>query len=151
MGIMFAITLQTIPFSECFQLSNPCRPVRRLNSLKAGIDVSGLQMVPVPDDFFSSASTAVSTGVSSSMELTTDDIQNFLIIISALGLYTYETRPRGWAQSDLIEVRRSTIQSANLGVFCKKFIAEGTVIGAFPGFLRTKEKALSNSKPSNVM
>ena len=100
-----------------------------------GIDVSGL---PFISKDLNQISTSPFGGVS--------DISNALIIAGGLGYFLYEKRPRGSARDDLIEVRKSNIPGANLGVFAKKFVGEGTVLGRFPGFLRSTEEALASSK-----
>lgn len=47
----------------------------------------------------------------------------------------WPVRPRGWARSDLIEVRASPVQGR--GIFAKVDIPPGTVLGAYPGRPRT--------------
>jgi hypothetical protein len=40
----------------------------------------------------------------------------------------------------LIEVRKSvTIKNNNLGVFAKTFIPQGTLVGVYPGFVKSEE------------
>lgn len=46
-------------------------------------------------------------------------------------------RPRGWIQHDLLEVKRSNIPNAGEGVFAKKDIPRGTVLGQYPGRARS--------------
>ncbi|GIL57819.1 hypothetical protein Vafri_13057 [Volvox africanus] len=55
--------------------------------------------------------------------------------LAAAALAAYESRPRGWSRGDLLEVRQSNI--AGRGVFARAPIATGTVLGAYPGRLRS--------------
>ena len=102
-----------------------------------GIDVSGLSLAPVPLDVLNTA--VGSTGVWT-------DASNALIIIGGLTYLAYEKRPRGSARDDLIEKRKSTVKGANLGAFSMKFIPKGTIVGRYPGFLRSMTDALASSK-----
>ena len=117
-----------------------------VSSLSAGIDVSGLKFVPIPEEFnFDVVSTtAASTG-------TWTDLSNALIVAGGLAYFAYERRPRGSARDDLIEIRKSKLSGGSLGVFSKKYIAEGTELGSFPGFLVATEDALAASKKTNLM
>jgi hypothetical protein len=111
-----------------------------VSTLKAGIDVSGLGFVPIaPEDMQSLSVLADQSSPS------LNDIQNALIIVAGLTYFVYETRPRGSARDDLIDVRKSSIPKANLGVFAKKYIPSGTIIGRFPGFVKLMEDALASS------
>jgi len=53
----------------------------------------------------------------------------------AAAYYLHQQRPRGWARRDLVEVRKSPI--AGMGLFAKQRIPSRTVIGGYPGVLRT--------------
>lgn len=75
-----------------------------------------------------------------------DDIQNAGIIIAAISYFIYEKRPRGSANAELFEVKKSTIPDANLGLFCKTIIPKETVLGSYPGVLGKVTKALERSK-----
>lgn len=126
---------------RCFRLSSDRVSFRSsrstgVASLRAGIDVSGLPMVPIPEELQFDAITAA--------DGTWNDISNALILAGGLSYLAYEKRPRGSARDDLIEVRQSNIPGANLGVFAKKVIPQGTTIGRFPGFLTTAEAALAS-------
>ena len=109
--------------------------------MSAGIDVSGLTFVPIPEEFGFDAVSSSSSGGGS-----ITDLSNALIIAGGLAYFAYERRPRGSARDDLIEIRKSKVPGGNLGVFSKKYIAEGTSIGSFPGFLLSTEDALASSK-----
>eukprot|EP01036_Dinobryon_divergens_P030609 gene30608-39879_t len=74
-----------------------------------------------------------------------NDLQNTLIIFSGLAYYLNENKPRGNSREDLLEVRKSVRIPNNLGVFAKTFIPTGTVIGEYPGFVKTFE-TFKNSK-----
>lgn len=116
-------------------------------TLSAGIDVSGLTFIPIPEDFNIDAVVSTSSGSPS-----WTDLSNALIIAGGIAYFQYEKRPRGSARDDLVEIRKSKVPGGNLGVFSKKYIAEGTVIGVFPGYLLSTEDALASSKlPFNVL
>jgi hypothetical protein len=114
-----------------------------VGSLRLGIDVSGLPFVPIPEDLQLDAAVSAADG-------TWSDLSNALILFGGVGYLAYEKRPRGSARDDLIEVRQSKIPGANLGVFAKKVIPEGTVIGRFPGFVATAEDALASKSSDKV-
>lgn len=75
-----------------------------------------------------------------------NDIQNAAIVGAGLTYLAVENRPRGSVRDDLVEVRRSTLIKNNLGVFSKAFIPEGTIIGTYPGFVRSLSNVYKNSK-----
>ena len=110
-------------------------------SLSAGIDVSGLTFVPIPEEFNLDAVSSSSSGGG-----IWSDLSNALIVAGGLAYFAYERRPRGSARDDLIEIRKSKSPGGNLGVFSKKYIAEGTELGTFPGFLVSSTDALDASK-----
>jgi hypothetical protein len=124
--------------SESFSTS-----VAKQREIKMGIDISSLRLAPTSEGLLNAAIS--STGVWA-------DASNALIIVGGLAYFAYEKRPRGSARDDLIEMRKSTIPSANFGAFSKKFIPAGTVIGRYPGYLRSMEDALGSSefKPSSI-
>jgi hypothetical protein len=74
--------------------------------------------------------------------------QNGLLVAAALSYFTYEGRPRGSARDELLDVRKSSVIKDNLGVFAKSFIAKDTVLGHFPGFIRSTAEVLGKSKLS---
>jgi hypothetical protein len=80
-------------------------------------------------------------------------VQNSLLVTAALGYFAYEGRPRGDARDDLVDIRKSLLIKDNLGVFAKSFIAQETVLGHFPGFIRTTEEVrrLSKSHPTSFV
>ena len=75
-----------------------------------------------------------------------NDFQNLAILSAAVAYFAYEKRPRGSANSELLEVKRSTVKGGNLGLFSKDFIAKGTKLGCYPGVVTTVESALRKSK-----
>ena len=81
----------------------------------------------------------------------TQDIQNIGILVAASSYLIYEKRPRGEANLELVEIRKSTIPGANLGLFAKSYIAEGSVIGKYPGYVRTLEQAMKKSNKFNLL
>ena len=127
----------------CSFASRRHRAAKGVTSLQAGIDVSGLPFVPIPEDLQQLDVGGVADG-------TWSDLSNALILFGGLGYLAYEKRPRGSARDDLIEVRQSKIPGANLGVFATKVIPEGTVIGRFPGFVATAEDALASKTSDKV-
>jgi hypothetical protein len=136
--VVAVILLSILSSTSCFRIRTSLNRLHKgVRSLKAGIDVSGLPFDPIPQD--------LPTDSMASAFGTPSDLQNALILAAGLGYLAYEKRPRGSARDDLIEVRQSTIPGANLGVFAKKIIPEGTCIGRFPGFLMTAEDALKSS------
>lgn len=46
-----------------------------------------------------------------------------------------EQRPRGWLHPDLLRIAPSRVPNGGRGVFAAKDLAEGTVLGAYPGRL----------------
>lgn len=75
-----------------------------------------------------------------------NDIQNAAVVSAGLTLLALEKRPRGSVRDNLVEVRKSTLIKNNLGVFSKAFIPEGTILGEYPGFVRSMESVYRNSK-----
>ncbi|PNH01678.1 Prolyl 4-hydroxylase subunit alpha-1 [Tetrabaena socialis] len=63
--------------------------------------------------------------------------------LAATALSVYQSRPRGWSRQDLLEVRSSNI--AGRGVFARAPIPSGTVLGAYPGRLRSSAEMLVKS------
>ena len=109
--------------------------------LRMGIDVSGLTMVPLPAEDVAALAEAAAQGGGGADFLV---VQNLLIIVFGTGYLLYEGRPRGSAREELLEIRRSTVTGANLGVFASKLIPQGTVIGAFPGYVKNTDDALKS-------
>jgi len=111
--------------------------------MKMGIDVSGLPLVPITPEMMMEPS-----GVASAVAVSTwaTDLQNALILAGGLCYFAYERRPRGSARKDLLEVRRSTVSNANMGVFAKEYICEGTLLGVFPGYFVNVEDALKSKE-----
>ena len=138
--------IAALPAIFSFHLITPNRISRGgrggATSLTAGIDVSGLTFIPIPADFSldSIATTSSSIGTGS-----WTDISNALIIAGGIAYFQYEKRPRGSDRNDLVEIRKSKVAGGSLGVFAKKYIAEGTELGIFPGFLVSSEDALAES------
>ena len=83
-------------------------------------------------------------GVSTVLSLS--DAQNVALVLSGICYLIYEKRPRGSARDDLIEVRKSTAIKNNLGVFAKTFIPQGTLVGVYPGIVRSAEYVFESSK-----
>jgi hypothetical protein len=108
-----------------------------VQSISMGIDTSGLNILSDQEGLLNAV-------VGSTNSWT--DASNALIVLGGLAYFANEKRPRGAARDDLIEMKKSTIPTANLGAFSKKFIPKGTTIGRYPGFLRSMTDALSSSK-----
>lgn len=65
-------------------------------------------------------------------------VQYLEVALAAIAGYAagvWPNRPRGWCRKDLVEVGNSTVQGR--GIFARKFIPERTVLGAYPGRLRS--------------
>lgn len=75
-----------------------------------------------------------------------NDFQNAAIIGAGLTFLAVEKRPIGGVRDDLVEVRKSALIKNNLGVFSKAFIPEGTVIGTYPGYIRSMQGVFDHSK-----
>ncbi|KXZ47598.1 hypothetical protein GPECTOR_34g757 [Gonium pectorale] len=60
--------------------------------------------------------------------------------VAAAALAAYKARPRGWSRTDLLEVRASPI--AGRGVFARAPIPARTVLGSYPGRLRSGAEML---------
>ena len=123
-------------------------------ALSMGIDVSGLKIVPIPDADLQSMFESVSSSSSDMMmspsgDLATD-LQNVAILMAGVGYFAYEKRPRGDARMDLLEIRRSSVPNAGMGVFSKQFIAADTLVGSFPGYITNVEDALKSKKSSDA-
>ena len=117
------------------------------------IDVNGLRFEDIPDDvkayLYGTGSPVAAASPSSLSGISGDtlsDLQNAAILLGGVAFLLYEGRPRGDAQSELLDIRKSTIPNANLGVFAKSFIPEGTVIGLYPGYPREAKVALESSQ-----
>lgn len=93
----------------------------------------------ISDLFPSDASTSIAS-------FSSDDAQNLAVICAAGFYFIFDKRPRGTANDELVEVKKSTVQIANLGLFAKTFIPRGSVIGTYPGVITSVETALSLSK-----
>lgn len=142
--MMYSIcALAALPVLMSFQFSHNQRKFSRsgVATLSAGIDVSGLTFVPIPTEFNFDTVATSTTGTGS-----WTDLSNALIIAGGIAYFQYERRPRGSARDDLIEIRKSKVSGGSLGVFSKKYIAEGTELGVFPGFLVSAEDALASSE-----
>ena len=104
-------------------------------SLRA-IDISSLNVAPPGDSMLTTV--VGSTGVWA-------DASNALIVVGGLAYFAYEKRPRGSARSELVEMRPSTVRNANFGAFSTKFIPKGTLVGQYPGYLRSLTDAIASS------
>ncbi|KAJ1424849.1 hypothetical protein B484DRAFT_95535, partial [Ochromonadaceae sp. CCMP2298] len=75
------------------------------------------------------------------------DFQDAALLLAASAFLLYDRRPKGGARNDLIEVGKSKVLADNqLGVFAKSFIPAGTVLGQYPGVLRSMEEVFAHSK-----
>jgi hypothetical protein len=101
-------------------------------------------------DATSSSIDFMDTPAVSSSVFSISDVQNIALVVSGLCYLIYEKRPRGSARDDLIEVRKSvTIKNNNLGVFAKTFIPQGTLVGVYPGFVKSEEYVYEASECHN--
>jgi hypothetical protein len=106
-----------------------------------GIDLSGLPVAP-PD----AADLLIQTSTASSGGDWITDAQNVAITAAVIGYFFYDRRPRGSVRNDLVEIKRSSIPGAELGVFAKTYIPEGTLIGEYPGYIREPSKVFDRKK-----
>lgn len=115
-----------------------------LYGLKAGIDVSQINNIDITatQDLFSNS------GNSNSM---IDIAQNALIVLGGLSVYFLDSKPQGSCVSDLVDIRKSSIPGASLGLYATKTIPEGTVIGTFPGFVKPVEEAIKQKIDDNAI
>ena len=123
------------PLFLCSTLVHSLRLIKPHNrhSVSLGaIDVSGLPVDLSSDGILQSAN----------LKDAATATQNALILLFGVGYILNERRPRGSAKTDLVEVRRSSVPKANLGVFTRSFIPKGTVLGTYPGFAKEPEDAL---------
>lgn len=139
--ISLCVLLTQAPTSSAFRSTSSIRGSthRRhgVNPISMGIDTSGLNLLPDQGGLLNAAVGSTNTWT---------DASNALIVLGGLAYLANEKRPRGSARDDLIEMKKSTIPTANFGAFSKKFIPKGTTIGRYPGFLRSMADALSSSK-----
>ncbi|GFR44579.1 hypothetical protein Agub_g5854 [Astrephomene gubernaculifera] len=63
---------------------------------------------------------------------------------AAAALVAYQERPRGWARRELLEVRASPISGR--GVFARAPIPSGTLLGSYPGRLRSGPDMLAKCR-----
>ena len=109
------------------------------------IDVSGLPVDPGYSTGSGFEEFAIqSLGLTGSSEVT--DLQNLLILVSAAAYVLYEKRPLGSCNDNLVEMRKSTIPGAGVGLFAKEVIPEGVVIGEFPGYVKNVDMAIRSKK-----
>ena len=134
-----------VPTSSAFRSTSIIRGSthrrHRVNPISMGIDTSGLNLLPNQGGLLNAAVGSTNTWT---------DASNALIVLGGLAYLANEKRPRGSARDDLIEMKKSTIPTADFGAFSKKFIPKGTTIGRYPGFLRSMADALSSSKDRRV-
>lgn len=71
-------------------------------------------------------------------------LQSFISSVGAYVAAVWPTRPRGWARKDLLQVEQSPV--AGKGVFAVAPIPSGTVLGGYPGRLRTIEQMRTKCK-----
>jgi hypothetical protein len=132
--------VQLLSLTTAFNTFNVQR--KTISSLRA-IDVSGLpiDMTAIsPDTILKSAN----------LQDTTSAIQNALILAFGVGYLIAEKRPRGFCRDELVDVRKSSIPKANLGVFATAFIPKGTSVGEYPGFVMNPEEALKRKLNDNA-
>lgn len=145
--LVCSFQIRSFSYKSSFSASVPTN-----NRNPTGTDLSMLPdgfSLPLADLFPADTST-LSTGSFLVQNTQADDIQNAAIITAAISYFIYEKRPRGSANAELFEVKRSSIPGANLGLFCKSVIPKGTVLGTYPGVLGKVTKALERSKCMHV-
>lgn len=100
------LLIVSIPTLFSFHFNSQRRGSRGLVLHSAGIDVSGLKFIPIPEDFKFDTD-AIDAAGGGGFSLT--DLSNALVIAGGLAVFLYEKRPRGSARDDLIEVRKSYV------------------------------------------
>ncbi|KAK9844023.1 hypothetical protein WJX81_002141 [Elliptochloris bilobata] len=68
---------------------------------------------------------------------------NGAVLALAAAAACWAERPRGWADSRLLEVRTSSVPGAGRGVFCRAGVPSGAVLGAYPGRVRSPAQVLA--------
>eukprot|EP01038_Epipyxis_sp_PR26KG_P013357 gene13357-17916_t len=120
-------------------------------SLQFANKISLLSLTPEDLKSFGLTTNNNSPDVINNNAVTAQDLfQDSVIILGALLYQAYDKRPRGMSREDLIEIRKSTKIKNNLGVFSKKFITAGTVIGHYPGYIKDISVLSRNNKSKNI-
>jgi hypothetical protein len=76
-----------------------------------------------------------------------DNAQNIALLTSGAIYLLLEKGPRGACRDDLVEVVRSPALPNELGVVAKRFISQGSSLGLYPGYVKSR-KRFENSKKS---
>ena len=87
---------------------------------------------------------------SSDTTLALDVAQNMAIVAAGLGIFLFESKPLGSCNTNLVDIRRSSIPGANLGLYASRTIPAGTLIGTFPGIVKPLEDALGGKRSDDA-
>jgi hypothetical protein len=140
----FLVVIVTTMLSvQSFQrlLSRPTATMSRHYAAE-GVDLRGL---PVDSSFdFEALQSLARDNIDTTGDVST--LQNALILAAATVYFAYEKRPLGSVTTSLVQLRKSTIPGAELGLFAKEIIPEGVVLGTFPGYVKDVGVALESKK-----
>ncbi|GLC36689.1 hypothetical protein PLESTB_000130700 [Pleodorina starrii] len=100
-----------------------------------GVGVSGRASLGVPEpELWTPAGPGLGPGgLTQQLQLAAWEL--LAAAVAAAAMAAYQSRPYGWSRRDLLEVRQSNI--AGRGVFARAPIPAGTVLGSYPGRLRS--------------
>lgn len=73
-------------------------------------------------------------------------VAKWIAIFFLSGVLLNRLKPQGSCRDDLIEVQPSFFLPSELGVVAKQLIPRGTVIGTYPGYLRSQRNMVDSSK-----
>ena len=130
-----------------------------INNRKQFLRKQQLSMVMIPGFSEIDANTMNSINIATNNNViptSTEIIQDLSIILGAIAVYTFDNKPVGSSRNDLLDVRKSTIpvketvKDSTLGVFASSVIPKGTILGTFPGFIKTVDDALNSKVDDNA-
>ena len=119
----------------------------RRRSLPRGGEVAMIDVSNLPVDSSGSLQDllALSSSSSTSGDFSAIQVaQNLAPLLFGGAFLLLDERPKGSCREDLVDIRRSQIPTANLGVYASKTIPAGTVLGTFPGRVKSLEDCLSS-------
>ena len=112
----------------------------RLNGVSSlqAIDVSSLPVDPSAFASVPNADSMIGDSVS--------DLQTLPLLLAGAFYLAYERRPQGTCNKELVDIRKSSVPNAGLGVYASKTIPSGTQIGTFPGSVVNLDACLASKK-----
>ncbi|KAG2432829.1 hypothetical protein HXX76_008563 [Chlamydomonas incerta] len=135
-GLMRQFVERQESFDSGLQMDGLLAYYRRLGCSAAQVQAAVVEVAP--------AAAGAEAGLSA--EVLTQQLQLaawelVAAAVAAAALAAYQSRPRGWSRKDLLEVRASAV--AGQGLFTTAPIPSGTVLGAYPGRLRSGAEMLT--------